>query len=305
MEDIVSGSVQIGQHILRFEEEDPVESEYSLKAELELRETTDLKENVLTTFKALIREERNLNVPLEGNDSFFYAFLRCCKYYPESAFHRMKKMYEFKENNERYFANVIPATEKNAFENNLLTVSPQRDQYGRRVLILQLGKKWNTSSCTLVEVTRAILLVIEAAILEPKTQICGAILILDLEGLNFQHVIHFTPKYANIILDWLQNCVPLRIKAVHILNQPYIFNMAFAVFKPFIKEKLRNRIFLHGTDRSALFDHIDPKFVPIRYSGTMDLPLDEGVLLWKFLHHHNERYERTSQYGYTKDWKKK
>lgn len=58
---------------------------------------------------------------------------------------QMKKMYEFKENNERYFANVIPATEKNAFENNLLTVSPQRDQYGRRVLILQLGSKLSSS----------------------------------------------------------------------------------------------------------------------------------------------------------------
>jgi len=40
----------------------------------------------------------------------------------------------------------------------------------------------------------------------------------------------------------LQYSMPARLKEVHILNQPYLFNMVFAVFKPFMQEKLRNRV---------------------------------------------------------------
>lgn len=44
----------------------------------------------------------------------------------------------------------------------------------------------------------------EAAMLEPKTQVSGAVLILDVEGLNLQHVLQFSPALAKILLDWVQ-----------------------------------------------------------------------------------------------------
>jgi hypothetical protein len=44
----------------------------------------------------------------------------------------------------------------------------------------------------------------EAAILEPETQVSGAIVIFDMDGLSLQQTWQFTPPFAKRIVDWLQ-----------------------------------------------------------------------------------------------------
>lgn len=74
----------------------------------------------------------------------------------------------------------------------------------------------------------------------------------------------------------LQESVPLRVKAIHIVNQPYIFNMVFALFKPFLRDKLRSRIHFHGDDRNSLHEHLSPKCLPDCYGGHIAIPTVTG-----------------------------
>ena len=67
-----------------------------------------------------------------------------------------------------------------------------------------LTEKWKPSKCSLDEVFKGCVLFLEAAMLEPETQICGAVVIFDMDGLSMQHVLQFTPSFANRIVDWLQ-----------------------------------------------------------------------------------------------------
>ena len=39
-----------------------------------------------------------------------------------------------------------------------------------------------------------------------------------------------------------QDGFPIRIKAVHVVNEPRIFKGIFAIIKPFLKEKIANRV---------------------------------------------------------------
>jgi hypothetical protein len=60
-------------------------------------------------------------------------------------------------------------------------------------------------------------------------------IILDAEGLSLHQVSYLTPNFAKMLLEFLQKCLPIRLKSIHIINQSLFFNVAFAIFKPFIE----------------------------------------------------------------------
>ena len=199
----------------------------------------------------------------------------------------------------------MPSKEANVFKHNILTVFPNRDQKGRRILLLELGKQWKHKEVTLDEVFKGCVLFLEAAMLEPETQVHGAIVIFDMDGLSLQQAWQFTPPFAKRIVDWLQDAVPLRIKAIHIINQPKIFNIVFALFKPILREKLRNRIVFHGTDRESLYQHMNKEVLPAAYGGTVDCPRVKGDQWYELLMKCDDEYKAINSYGYLKQIEEK
>lgn len=45
---------------------------------------------------------------------------------------------------------------------------------------------------------------LEAAMVEPLTQVNGVVSILDMKGLTFAQIMQFTPSFAKMIVDWIQ-----------------------------------------------------------------------------------------------------
>lgn len=169
------------------------------------------------------------------------------------------------------------------------------------LILLRPTEKWKHKEVSLDEVFKGCVLFLEAAMLEPETQVNGAIVIFDMDGLSLQQTWQFTPPFAKRIVDWLQDSVPLRIKGIHIVNQPKIFQMVFALFKPFLREKLRSRIIFHGTDRDSLHKHIDPKCLPLVYEGTIDIPRVQGEEWFRLLLQCDKEYLALNDYGYIKE----
>lgn len=59
----------------------------------------------------------------------------------------------------------------------------------------------------------------------------------------------------------------MKVHALHIVNQSWVFDTIYHIFKPFIDERMKSRIFFHGEDMESLHQHIDPKHLPARYGG--------------------------------------
>ncbi|XP_026277912.1 alpha-tocopherol transfer protein isoform X2 [Frankliniella occidentalis] len=290
--------VQMGEYVLRFESED-FGKEYEERARLELRETPESTKEACEKLREILKADAELDVPYE-EENFLVTFLRPTHFYPESAYERMQNFFKFKVKYPKYCANLIPSRERNVFEQGILTVFPNRDHLGRRVLLIEAGKKWKPKLCSLDEIFKGVMLVLEAAISEPRTQVCGVQVILDMDGLALTHVWQFTPGFAKAVVEWVQDCIPVRLKGVHIINQPYVFNMVFAIFKPLLNAKLRNRIHFHGTDRQSLLNHVDAKCLPKTYGGEVNIPEFPGGKLCDLLSNYDSHYEMRNQNGYSK-----
>ncbi|KAG8234477.1 hypothetical protein J437_LFUL014345 [Ladona fulva] len=108
----------------------------------------------------------------------------------------------------------------------------------------------------------------ELATLEPRAQVMGGVCIFDCSGVSLSHACSITPSVASQVVELMGGSFPIRIHAIHIVNQSFLFDMMYALFKPLLDAKTRERIFIHGSDMESLHAHIDPKYLPTRYGGT-------------------------------------
>lgn len=89
----------------------------------------------------LFTGEKGLSVPSD-NDEWLIRFLRPCKFYAKSAFELIRRYYQFKVKHSEIYNDLTPSREENVFKSNMMAVFPNRDQLGRRVLLLELGSEY-------------------------------------------------------------------------------------------------------------------------------------------------------------------
>ncbi|XP_075213118.1 retinaldehyde-binding protein 1-like [Lycorma delicatula] len=305
MKSDITRRVSLGQFVLQLEDQLQVlPDEIQKIAEVELRETPEVKEQALKTLKQLLEKERDENALLSPLDSdvILLAYLRTSHFYPESAFKRMTNYYRFKQKYSTYCSNLIPQNEKRPFEKNLLTVLPKRDKHGRRILVVRAGKMWDPSETSVKDLVRGIMMIVKAAILEPVTQTAGAIVIIDVKDLGYSQMKHLISlSLAEMIVTWVQDCFPCRLKTIHVVNINALFGLVLNVFKKFLNEKFQKRVIVHNKPETL---DIDKDVLPTDLGGSLQLPDNQGLLLHKLLCLYGDQYEAVTKFGYPKEEKK-
>ncbi|XP_014292857.1 clavesin-1 [Halyomorpha halys] len=273
-------------------ETNPPTSELLKIAEKEVGETTTVVQEALVKMRLLLegssampkprallhccrtkptrnseREHPLLNFGLD--DGILTIFLRRCKFYSEDALKLMKRVAAFKEEND-IIANLdIEDVENIMLNHNVVNIMANRDQNGRRIIILNLGGAWNTIEVNGDQIFMLLYLAHIGIMLEPETQIRGVVVLFDFENFGESQKTKLTESFAKRIMKFIQNSMPLRLKGVHVVK--YAFNIR-DIWKPFerhIEEKLEERLFFHGNVMESLHKHIDPSYLPENYGGTL------------------------------------
>lgn len=84
----------------------------------------------------------------------------------------------------------------------LIIVEPYRDQEGRRILNYKFGN-WKLPDVSTMDILRTTFLLQEIGIMEPVSQVAGAIGIFDFEGLTLRHCLQITPSLAQNMIKLL------------------------------------------------------------------------------------------------------
>ncbi|KAK6631969.1 hypothetical protein RUM44_006999 [Polyplax serrata] len=179
----------------------------------------------------------------------------------------LKSYEEFKRKYHDSWMTVDVPILKQLTLSGVVQVLPLRDQIQRRVFWLRVGL-WKPSECSNDSMLQAGGLCGDATIVEPMTQVAGISIIFDFKDIGMSQVKALTPAFAKKMIYFLTGCLPVRVTALHVINEPSIFSMVFAVFKAFLTEKMKKKLYFHGSNMQSLHEHITPSCLPPELGGT-------------------------------------
>lgn len=268
-------------------------------AEKELRETPERVREALERLRELLKE--NPDLYYGDDDEVFTIFLRTCKWYPESALALMRRHAEFKRDYGAPLAGLRPAHVKELFLNHsIANVLKHRDHKNRRISIVNNGGVWDPKKVTVDDIFKMFYLIHVVALQETESQVHGGVMIMDYHNMGWSQATAVTPSASRRQLTFLQDALAARLKEVHVIRQPMIFNVVWNLCKPFVREKLRNRMFFHGSKMSSLHKHIPPSHLPADYGGTLPA-IDYGSADWYPVLEENTAFVETwDTFGFAK-----
>ncbi|OWR54085.1 alpha-tocopherol transfer protein isoform 1 [Danaus plexippus plexippus] len=276
--------------------------EIAFEAELNTKEDPELLElapelcnedastraTAVTNLRNMIFERAECK-PHRTDDAFLLRFLRARDFIVPRAHKLLVRYYTFRAEYPHLYKDVDLwglMKVKSAYEGSMV----DRPDIGR-LSIFRFGT-WDPNEFPVDDLIRTGMAITEIGIRQPKLQIMGGTVIVDLEGITLRHAATLTPTIAYQIVCLMGLVTPTRIKSVHIINYSWVLNTFFYLFKKFIPQEAWSKIIFHGSDLKSLQQQIDPECLPARYGGTCRNHVPIGVWLQKIKKYRDEQFDR-------------
>lgn len=201
------------------------------------------------------------------DDETLMKFLYARKFNTEESFQLMLNHYWYRKNNPVVFQNLTPSADDihRALQDGFPGVLQNRDRRGRCVLLFTAAN-WDCSY-TLLSIYRSLLISLEYLLHEKQNQANGFVVIVDWTEISFKQSTNLAPKLLKLMIEGLQDSFPARFKGIHFIGQPWYVEAALMVIKQFLKDAIKDRIFMHGNNLSTLFEHLPRDILPTELGG--------------------------------------
>ncbi|XP_067014812.2 retinol-binding protein pinta isoform X2 [Anabrus simplex] len=233
----------------------------------------------LEHIKEWLKKQPHITARLD--DQFLLAFLRGCKFSLERTKEKLDCFYTMRTAIPEYFAcrDPLQSEMQEMLKLGVLLPLPEPDKLGRRVLLQRMGR-YDPSRLNAMHMFKLTLLLADIMMIEDDiSMINGSVFLMDMDGVTLSHAMQLQPTLIKKTMMCFQNGYPARLKAIHYVNYPPTFESFLQIFKPFLKDKILNRIFLHPS-LEALCENIPKRVLPKDYGG--DVPsTEELAVTWK------------------------
>ncbi|KAB7501394.1 Alpha-tocopherol transfer protein-like [Armadillidium nasatum] len=144
---------------------------------------------------------------------------------------------------------------------------PGYDEKGRKVILIRPDLH-DTNTTSMDDVLKVEQIILDLLIEEDlQHSLIGVIVLLDFHDFTPNNALQMTPFIFKKIFTVWQEAYPIRLKAIHVIKAPPTFQVILNLMKQFMKEKLKQRLHVHGNDMESLFDHIAQSILPKEYGG--------------------------------------
>lgn len=232
------------------------------RANKELGEVDELVENQLIELAACLPNDW----PLPRDNQFLLKFLRATSFKQAEALSMLSKYLKARRERPQYFATSHPDLARDTLATGIITVLPHRDAKGRRVLVFRVNR-WKPAKCSREEVFSAMILFLELLATEEETQISGIAALVDMSGLCWTHWKQLSLDYISCMVATVQGAFPIRFREIHVVNEYGVFHAVYALVRPFLTEKIRNRLQFHGCCHQNLQESLGKPILPSVYGG--------------------------------------
>ncbi|KAH6930572.1 hypothetical protein HPB50_014738 [Hyalomma asiaticum] len=213
-------------------------------AEDELGETpVRRKESLEKLLKLLSGDDarrRRRVPPLEEGCCIPPALPTCRKYNVEAALRTIRNYYRNHNTSGPIFRDLVPSSISPATR-KIMMIMPEKDLRGRPVFLVKLGS-WDIAETSYIEIHRAAMLCLEYLAKDPTTQTLGIVMLFDYADLTTEKVLSINVGLIRRGFEYLQDCMPMRLKAMYAVREGAAFDVLFTLIKPFLKKKLAGRV---------------------------------------------------------------
>ncbi|CAM4502321.1 unnamed protein product [Lepidochelys olivacea] len=245
----------------------------------ELPDQSPLVGAAVAELRRLAAADRSQRWPLALTDSFLLRFLRARDFDLPLAWKLLKNYHKWRAECPELSANLQPCSILNLLHAGYHGVLRSRDPRGSKVLIYRIGR-WDPKTFTAYDVFRVSLITSELIVKERETQRNGVKAIFDLQGWLFAHAFQISPTVAKRIAAVLTDSFPLKVRGIHLINEPLFFHPVFALIKPFLTDKIKERVYMHGSNYiQSLTQHFPASILPQEYGGE-DVSIEDLSQEW-------------------------
>ena len=213
-----------------------------------------------------ISEEEGLTFERK-DDKFLLRFLRARKFNSDRALQLYVNYYRYRHKYAPLFTTRTPKGMERILTSGLFRVMDV--QNGPKLLFL-FPACWDYENVPFERNFKVLMLLLDKLIEDEETQVHGFTLVNNMKGASLYTVMNFARTEQirkGVFIELIQEAFPARFKGLHLVNQPWYVSIILTIVRPFMKQKLKDRLYMHGADFESLHEHLAPEHLPIEFGG--------------------------------------
>ena len=251
-------------------------------AEHELRETAESRAEALRQLRAELAKLEEYEQPLDMSDRALLSMLRARKMRVDIALRTLIASRQFQNTHagKGWFEPAPRGEEFRAlYAAGFMRVLCGRDRKGRRVsILLPMRLPEAAAGVGQAELTRTLMRwnfwALDRLSRDPYFQVHGAVVLENFERMTLLQALSMRSVLPRATMQammfYIQRCAAYRLAGIHVVHQPPFMSFMWAIVRPFLGEKMRQRVFFHGANIDSLADIIPAHLLPPEMGGTCD-----------------------------------